>query len=131
MGRNMADFLQEGDIIDLSAGMGFVVYADIPEHFAYENRKGSFTIVHNEARIDGQLAYLAGRYVVYKTVKDGGGPGGMGEGVPYPDGHHVFCERLDNQRVKVDFYQSGCFTAMIGRDEIQPVGKAVRRWVAP
>ena len=116
--------LQEGDIIELQEG--HKVYADVPEHFLYSNRKGSFKPAHGEATIGGELAYLAGRYVVYKTELDGGGTG-MGLHDVYPNGHHVYCERLDDQSVKVDFYQSGSFTAMI--KHIEPVAKAVRRWV--
>src|SRR4030042_5752874 len=107
--------LKEGDIIELKEG--HTVYADIPEHFAYSNRKGSFKLTRHEARIRGQFAYLAGRYVVYKTTNDGGGIG-HGPGDVYPDGHHVFCERLED-RIKVDFYQTGSFTAMI--EHIEPV----------
>lgn len=116
--------LQEGDIIELKEG--HEVYADVPQHFLYSNRKGSFAIAHGEVEIGGELSYLSGRYVVYKTTHDGGGTG-MGPHDVYPSGHHVFCERLDDPSVKVDFYQSGCFTAMI--KNIEPVAKAVRRWV--
>jgi len=118
--------LKEGDIIELKKGDK--VYADIPEHFLYANRRGLFKLAHGEALIDGELSYLAGRYVVYKTTYDGGGMG-HGPHDTYPDGHHVYCERLDDPGVKVDFYQSGCFTCML--PDIQPVAKAVRRWVAP
>ncbi|OPY81415.1 MAG: hypothetical protein A4E65_01156 [Syntrophorhabdus sp. PtaU1.Bin153] len=117
--------LQEGDIIELQEGDH--VYADIPEHFCFGNRRGSFELTHHEARIGGELDYLAGRYVVYKTTYDGGGGTEMGHHIGYPNGHHVFCEKLDDPKVKVDFYQSGCFSAMI--ENIKPVAKAVRRWV--
>ena len=116
--------LQEGDIIELKNG--HTVYANVPEHFLYSNRKGSFVLARGEARIADELFYLAGRYVVYKIANDGGGTG-MGPHDVYPNGHHVFCERLDDPSVKVDFYQSGFFTAMI--EHIEPVAKAVRRWV--
>lgn len=76
-------------------------------------------------KLDGQFEYLQGRYVVYKTTTDGGGTG-HGPHDVYPDGYHVFCERLADG-VRVDFYQTGCFTAMI--EEIKPVGKAERsKW---
>ena len=113
--------LNEGDIIEICEGHR--VYADVPEHFLYDNCRGSFRIAHGNVTIGGELAYLAGRYVVYKTVQDGGGVA-MGHDV-YPDGHHVFCERLSD-RVRIDFYQSGCFTAMI--PNIEPVGRAVMQW---
>jgi hypothetical protein len=116
--------LSEGDIIELKDG--HKVYANVPEHFLYANRKGSFKLSRGEATIGGEFSYLAGRYVVYKTASDGGGTG-HGPNDVYPDGHHVFCEKLDDRSVKVDFYQSGCFTAMI--ENIEPVGKASRSWV--
>ena len=115
--------LQEGDIIELQEG--HKVYATVPEHFLYSNRKGSFKPARGEAVIRGELMYLAGRYAVYKISHDGGGTG-HGPGDVYPDGHHVFAERLDDASVKVDFYQSGCFTAML--PDLQAVGKAVRKW---
>jgi hypothetical protein len=119
-------YLTEGDIIELCEGHR--VYADVPEHFLYDNRKGSFKLAHGMVTIGGETAYLAGRYVVYKTANDGGGTG-HGPHDVYPNGHHVFCERLDDQSVKCDFYQSGCFTAMVA--DIAPIGRAVRRWVEP
>ena len=125
-GEKEIPLLQEGDIIELKRGEK--VYADIPVHFLYGNRRGSFGLGHGEALIDGELDYLAGRYVVYKTTYDGGGEG-HGPNDTYPDGHHVYCERLSDPSVKVDFYQDGCFTCMLPNKK--PVGKAVRRWVSP
>lgn len=114
-------------MIDLCAGHR--VYADVPEHFAFINCRGVFDkLAHTDVLIGGELAYLAGRYIVYKTFMGGGGTG-MGPHDVFPDGHHVFCERADNPLIRVDFYQTGCFTAMI-RD-ITPVGRAERRWVLP
>lgn len=116
--------LKEGDIIELQEG--HKVYADVPEHFVYSNKKGSFKLCHSDVLISGELSYLSGRYVVCKTTFDGGGTG-MGQHDVYPNGHHVFCERIDKPKIKVDFYQSGCFTAMI--KEIEPVSKARLKWV--
>lgn len=116
--------LKEGDIIELKAG--HKVYADIPEHFVFSNRKGSFNLTHHDITLGGEFAYLEGRYVVYKTANDGGGTG-HGPHDVYPDGHHVYCERLDDRTVKVDFYQSGSFTAVI--PDLQSVGRAERHWV--
>lgn len=115
--------LQEGDIIELREG--YRIYATVPEHFIYRNRKGSFKPTHSEVVIHGELSYLSGRYVVYKTSYDGGGTG-HGPHDVYPNGHHVFAERLDNASIKVDFYQSGCFTAML--PDLKAVGKAARKW---
>ena len=120
-GEQQKALLQEGDIIDIVEG--HTVYADIPEHFAYGNRKGSFALTHHEAKIKGELAYLAGTYIVHKTVHEGGIQGAS-SGDYYPGGHHVFAERQDG--MKVDFYQTGHFTAMI--PDITPTGRAVRSW---
>lgn len=118
--------LQEGDIIELKEGDR--VYATLPEYLLYSNRKESLTPAWGEALIGGELAFLAGRYVVYKTCHNGGGVNGTGRDDVYPDGHHVFCERLDDSAaVRVDFYQSGFFTAML--PDLKPVGKAARKWV--
>ena len=62
----------------------------------------------------GELAYLAGRYVVTKTAKDGGGPSYDGG---YPNGHHVYCRRLDDPSARVDFYQG---TTLLGSDSTSP-----------
>ncbi len=115
--------LQEGDVIELKEGMK--VYADIPEHFVYSNRRGSFDMTHHDVTLGGEFDYLEGEYIVYKAYSGGGSKGGGMTGHDdYPDGWHVFCEREDG--VKVDFYQSGCFTAMI--EDIEPIRKAKRVW---
>jgi hypothetical protein len=116
--------LKVGDVIEIKKG--HKVYAYVPEHFVYTNKKGSFKLVRSDITINDNFDYLAGRYVVINTKMDGGGStmGGYSE---YPDGYHVFCERLTD-KIKVDFYQSGCFTAMIV--DIEPVGKAEHKnWV--
>jgi len=116
--------LEEGDIIRLEAG--HKVYADIPKHFVYSNCRGVWDLCHHEVVIGGEHDYLTGDYVVYRAYSGGGSTGGgMNGHDDWPDGWHVFAERADG--VKVDFYQSGCFTAMIR--EIQPIGHATRRWV--
>ncbi len=117
-------YLQEGDVIDISEG--HEVYAVVPEHFLFDNKKGSWKMKRGGVRIKGELSYLAGRYVVYKTVMDGGGTA-HGPGDYYPDGWHVFCEKVDDPDTNIDFYQSGAFTAMI--TDIKPVGKAKKKWV--
>lgn len=66
----------------------------------------------------------AGEYEVYQTLSNGGGYGGGGfcpDSVPYPNGWHVYCHKVDNPSVKVDFYQTGCFTAMI--EDIEPINR--------
>jgi hypothetical protein len=116
-------FLKEGDVIELKDGMD--VYADIPEHFVYANHRGSFKLTHSDITLGGDFDYLCGKYIVTHTAFDGGGTG-MGAHDVYPDGHHVFCVKADDDKVRVDFYQSGCFTAMI--EDIKPVGKAILDW---
>jgi hypothetical protein len=63
----------------------------------------------------------AGLYVVKKTACEGETLPGSRD--PYPNGHHVFCYKQDTPSLKVDFYQTGCFTAMIYERDISPVGK--------
>lgn len=116
--------LAEGDIVEIKEGCK--VYALVPQHFLYANKKGDFSLAKGEAVVGKELAYLAGRYVVYKTAMEGGGTG-MGPHDVYPDGHHVYCEKLDDPSQKIDFYQSGSFTAML--PDLKPVGRAERRWV--
>lgn len=125
--------LQEGDVIILETGMQ--VYATIPEHFIYTNRRGSFKLTHHHITLGGNFDYLCGKYIVYKTSYNGGNtirthgdfrPIATGNHDTYPDGHHVYCIKADDRDVKVDFYQSGCFTAMI--EDIKPIGKAILQW---
>lgn len=58
-----------------------------------------------------------GEFLVVKTKSEGGGTAMFND--RYPDGHHVFCKRVnadgspDGNGLEVDFYQSGSFTAMI------------------
>lgn len=115
--------LQEGDVIDIHEG--YTVYADIPMHFVSSTYRGDFSLTHCAASVAGELSYLAGEYVVVKTIVHGGGTG-HGPHDVYPDGHHVYCESVAGGR-KIDFYQTGCFTAMI--EDIKPHGRAVRSWV--
>ena len=119
--------LEEGDVIILK--IGHVVYADIPEHFVFSNRKGIWTLTHINVTIVGEFKYLLGKYIVIKTAFDGGGTG-MGHHDTYPNGHHVWAEQVPERKEdichKVDFYQTGAFTAMI--TDIEPIGKAERTW---
>jgi hypothetical protein len=83
-------------------------------------------VVTRGVKINGNLSHLVGRYVVYKTAMNGGGEG-SGPGDRYTDGHHVYCEKLDDPCIKIDFYQSGCFDTSLS--ELKPVGTAKRVWV--
>lgn len=118
----MSKLLKKGDVIELTKG--HPVYADVPEHFLYKNRRGIFKMDHGTVRIADELDYFVGRYVVLRTAMDGGGTG-HGPGDVYPDGHHVFCERIAAPHLKVDFYQTGSFTAMI--EDIEVVGTATEK----
>lgn len=114
--------LKPGDVIELTEGHS--VYAKAPKHFLYSNRTGDFSLDRGLVKIGGELGYLAGRYIVTKTAADGGGCG-HGPGDVYPDGHHVWCVRSDGAD-EVDFYQSGCFTAMIVKIDV--IGHAEQVW---
>jgi hypothetical protein len=116
--------LQEGDVIELKEG--HKVYADIPEKYYYDNRRNSNKLTHADVEIGGIHNHLAGKYIVYKTSQDGGGTG-HGPNDVYPNGHHVFAEDINGNGLKVDFYQTGSFTAMI--TDISPIAKAKRQWV--
>ena len=117
--------LKTGDVIELKEGM--TIYASIPKHFVYENKRGDWELCHTDVTLGKQFDYLCGKYIVIGTSYDGGGTA-MGPHDIYPDGHHVFCVKADNRDIKVDFYQTGSFTAMITEDEIQPVGQAKLDW---
>lgn len=67
-------------------------------------------------------SFFEGVYEVTRTEYNGGGsqPAMCVRGLDtYPDGWHVYCRKVDAPDVKVDFYQSGCFTAMI--EDITPI----------
>ena len=116
--------LKEGDIIIIKEGHR--IYADVPEHFIYANKKGSFLLSNTDITVEGDFKYFQGKYIVIKTNFEGGGTG-HGANDVYPNGHRVYCVKIDSEDVKISFYQSGCFTAMI--ENIKPVGKAKLTWV--
>ena len=118
----MSKFLKKGDVIELK--LGHTVYTDLPESLVFSNCRSSKEFTHHDIKIDGAFLYLAGKYAVIETKMDGGGTG-MGARDIFPDGHHVFCQSLEDPELKVDFYQSGAFTAMI--TDIVPVGKASKK----
>lgn len=117
------ELLKEGDLIELKDGME--VYADVPKHFVFSNKRGCFDLTHSAVTIGGEFDYLAGEYVVIKTAMTGGGTG-HGPNDVFTDGHRVWCQKTSDSNVNVDFYQTGCFTAMI-RD-IKPIGQAKLVW---
>jgi hypothetical protein len=71
-----------------------------------------------------KFCFKGGTFVVINTKIDGGSSGRD----PYPNGHHVFVKRLakdgsyDKQGDTADFYQSGCFSAMIEPSKIKVLG---------
>lgn len=69
--------------------------------------------------------FRGGEFLVIRTSYGGGGSSlGMSGYESYPDGHRVYCQRLENGNPVEEFcnfYQTGCFTAMI--EDIVPVGK--------
>jgi len=162
----MKNFLKEGDVIFLKAGMK--VHAMIPEKFVYGNSMLSKGIARHVVEVgkvfstepdlasgihlltnaivqsfesklglkikaDDAKAFILtqlpavkkekfvldeGEFVVIRTAMEGGGSG-HGAGDTYPDGHHVFCKRLNadgtynDKGTEINFYQSGCFTGTI------------------
>lgn len=61
-----------------------------------------------------------GEYVVDYVDSNGGGKAiSLFSVIEYPDGWHVYCYKKDNPSIKVDFYQTGFFTAMI--PDIEPI----------
>ena len=119
--------LKQGDVIELKAEHS--VYAYVPEHFVFDNRRGEFDeLTRTEISLsDPNWQHLQGEYVVDFTVEDGGGQG-HGLHDIYPDGHHVHCVKLKNLQkgFKVDFYQTGSFTVMI--EDIKPIRRAKKVW---
>ena len=112
--------LAVGDVIVLKSN--HKVYAKVPKHFLYSNKKGCWDLDFGLVALDGEFKYLRRKYVVTKTeMKGGGGTGNQS----YPDGHHVTCESLCGIH-EVCFYQSGCFTAV--NEDIEPIGKAKLAW---
>ena len=111
--------LQKGDIVYLEKGM--TVYADIPKHFVYDNRKGDWSICHDPINTENPIfSYLCGLYVVSNAYREEDGHG-HGANDVYPGGWHVNCRRLDGSPFEVDFYQEGSFTAVIHPWDIKPI----------
>ena len=129
--------LKEGDVIELAKC--HTVYAEIPKHFAYANKVGCFELTRSETPVGGNknglnTDFMVGKWIVTKTSECGGGTG-HGPHDIYPDGHLVECERVAGQsydyKMKVSFYQTGCFTAMIEEGEVNVIGQATAEWSLP
>lgn len=73
--------------------------------------------------IDDSFILESGEFVVVKTAMEGGSTGRDA----YPDGHRVYCKRLNADGTynpdgtEVKFYQSGCFHGTISPDDISPI----------
>ncbi len=125
----MSELLKEGDVILI--GEGHKVYMNLPNHFIYANTVGEFekcsqTEVSIGAHRGGlDTSVFAGRYIVTSTAMTGGGTG-HGPGDVYPDGHQVTCRHADHPLLRLRFYQTGSFTAMI--PEIEAIGRATAEW---
>lgn len=145
MSKQEPKYLAEGDIIEIRDGMKVSVM--IPERFVYSNRLDApmtslakTTVSVGEVReiLDGkggsqrfESGQIKGRYLVTKTRLDGGSRGSLNPNNDYPDGHHVFAQRLDakgqlEERAVIEFYQSGCFNCMVLPSEIQAVGRMTK-----
>ncbi|GEM_PF-2118986 len=116
------NLLKQGDIIELEEG--HTVYAKVPEHFLYSNRKGCWDLTTGAVQIKDTFEYLAGKYVVTKTSYSGGGTAHGYDVIE--DGYLVECKKLDGEDT-VHFYQTGSFSALI--PNIIPVGQAVVKYV--
>lgn len=116
--------LKKGDVIRIKEG--HQISARVPEHFVYSNREGSWELTDSIVTVEGPLLFLEGTYIVVKTATDGGGTG-HGPGDIFPDGHHVFAEKVEEPKVRIDFYQTGSFINQI--EDIDVIGKAKKEWV--
>lgn len=113
-------FLKVGDIIYLDKE--HVVYGKLKEKLVYSNKRNSNKIIRTEVHLK-DFPIFCGKYVVVKTSFEGGDPDPRD---PYPNGHHVYCQKLSDG-LEVDFYQSGCFSAMI--KNIDVIGRAKNKWI--
>jgi len=123
--------LKEGDVIEIEDG--HTVYVKLPVHFIYENKLGCFdelaeTDVEVGTNQNGMdTSFLKGKYVVTKVILD---DEYSAKNILSPSGHHVWCETMidetGNPPIKINFYQNGCFRAMI--TDIKPIGRATATW---
>jgi len=118
----MSNKLQVGNIVNIGPPMD--VYSEVPSHFLYHNRVGDWSLSKGHIKVS-DFPHMIGKYVVVEAKLHGGGTG-HGPHDIYPDGWHVVLEKMDNDWVKVDFYQSGSFTC-VHRD-VEVVGNAKMTW---
>ena len=112
--------------LDWIDGSGYVIDKSVLKNFhenhiyeVTEHKPGGW-----ERKIRKELDPVAGDFsrVVFRVVSTAmsGGGEGHGPGDVYPDGHGVSCETNDG--LFLQFYQSGCFTYMIGPENVELVG---------
>lgn len=82
------------------------------DRIAMETFVKSLSLNFDEEEFDSSI--YAGEYIVECTSFGGGGKQSTPSGVEtYPDGWRVYCVKVDDPSIRVNFYQTGCFTAMI------------------
>ncbi|AFU64245.1 hypothetical protein selz4t1_21 [Salmonella phage selz] len=108
--------LQVGDVFVLTEEM--TIETQVPKHFLYSNCKGDWQTDSGYITPEGFFGYMQGHYVVTKTALQGGSTGHD----PYPDGHHVWAQHTENERIRICFYQTGSFRNM--HRNVPVVGKA-------
>jgi len=111
--------LNVGDVIEIKEG--HQIYATVPKHFLYSNCKGNFELRHEHITVKGELSYFYGKYIVINTANEGSGEGKYSQA-----GYRVYCIAAEDKNRKIDFFQTGSFTAMI--KDIEPIGKAKVQW---
>lgn len=102
-----AHLLRTGNYFCLNVGDS--VYARVPEKRIYNNGREDETahgmiVISDSDKLDGY-------YIVSLAQFDGGGSDGYGSN--YPNGWHVYAEKVSDRTTKVDFFQTGSFTALI------------------
>ena len=148
--------LQEGDVFALKPGMKVYAYipecfvyansrnsskitkTDLEVGVVLKNSGGSLKIgdYKPKKKLTFDTSTLAGNYVVIHTNFGGGGTG-MGLHDVFPDGWHVTARRLHSDGLasgrynpegqQVEFYQTGCFTAM--NPNVKVIGKMKKTYL--
>lgn len=83
--------LKVGDVIELTSDN--IVSAHVPLHFLSTDQHGNWNIGYGPVKLTGQLMYLCGDYVVVEVLDPRGN-------------HHVTCVKVDNQEIKIGFFQT-------------------------
>lgn len=119
-GTDGIKLLDEGDIIELNEETEGTFYVEDRKQFLKDHDgKGIWVTDLHATFMIGKMKWLHGKWVVYKTLLTGGSNSSFN---PHPCGHRVYCEKMDDSRVRINFYQTGGFTATIC--DIEPIGRA-------